>query len=89
MPGIDTRFRMVKEAGVHDYIDKTPDPHEIEEFEAASEKYELPVRAELIDATGETVAAKYLGRIPRRVSLALDIDEWLREAAKCPSIVPT
>jgi hypothetical protein len=35
----------VKEAGVHDYVDKTPDPHEIEEFEAASEKYELPVRA--------------------------------------------
>ena len=45
MPDIDTRFRMVKEAGVHDYIDKTPDPHEIEEFEAASEKYGLPVRA--------------------------------------------
>ena len=45
MPDIDTRFRMVKEAGVHDYIDKTPDPYEIEEFEAASEKYGLPVRA--------------------------------------------
>lgn len=45
MPDIDTRFRMVKEAGVHDYVDKTPDPHEIEEFEAASEKYGLPVRA--------------------------------------------
>jgi hypothetical protein len=45
MPDIVTRFRMVKEAGVHDYIDKTPDPHEIEEFEAASEKYGLPVRA--------------------------------------------
>ena len=38
MPDIDTRFRMVKESDVHDYIDKTPDPHEIEEFEAASEK---------------------------------------------------
>ena len=45
MPDIDTGFRMVKEAGVHDYIDKTPDPHEIEEFAAASEKYGLPVRA--------------------------------------------
>jgi len=45
MPDIVTRFHMVKEAGVHDYIDKTPDPHEIEVFEAASEKYGLPVRA--------------------------------------------
>lgn len=45
MPDIDTRFRMVKEAGVHDYVDKTPDPHEIDDFLAASEKYDLPVRA--------------------------------------------
>ena len=45
MPNIDTRFRMVKEAGVHDYVDKTPNPDEIEEFENASEKYGLPVRA--------------------------------------------
>ena len=45
MLDIDTRFRMVKEAGVHDYVDKIPDPHEIEEFEAASEKFGLPVRA--------------------------------------------
>ena len=45
MPDIDTRFCMVKEAGVHDYVDKTPDPHEIKEFEAASAKYGLPVRA--------------------------------------------
>lgn len=45
MPDIDTRFRMVKEAGVHDYVDKTPDPHEIDEFLAASDKYGLPVRA--------------------------------------------
>ncbi len=45
MPDIDTRFRMVKEAGLHDYVDKTPDPHEIEEFRRASETYDLPVRA--------------------------------------------
>lgn len=45
MPDIDTRFRMVKEAGVHDYVDKTPAPHEMDEFMAASDKYGLPVRA--------------------------------------------
>ena len=45
MLDIDTTFQMVKEAGVHDYVDKTPDPHEIEEFEAASRKFGLPVRA--------------------------------------------
>lgn len=44
MPDIDTRFRMVKEAGVFDYVDKTPNPDEIEQFAKASEKYDLPVR---------------------------------------------
>jgi hypothetical protein len=44
MPDIDTRFRMVKEAGVFDYVDKTPAPEEIDEFIAAREKYDLPVR---------------------------------------------
>ena len=44
MPSIDTRFAMVREAGVFDYVDKTPDTHEIAEFEKASEKYGLPVR---------------------------------------------
>ena len=44
MPDIDTRFRMVKEAGVFDYVDKTPDLHEIDDFAKASEKYGLPVR---------------------------------------------
>jgi hypothetical protein len=43
MPDIDTRFAMVREAGVFDYIDKTPEADEIEEFRAASEKYGLPV----------------------------------------------
>jgi hypothetical protein len=43
MPDIDTRFAMVREAGVFDYVDKTPDPHEIEAFRAASRKYGLPV----------------------------------------------
>lgn len=44
LPDIDTRFAMVRDAGVFDYVDKTPDPHEIEMFSAASEKYGLPVR---------------------------------------------
>jgi hypothetical protein len=45
MPDIDTRFKMVKEAKVFDYVDKTPAPHEVKEFLAASDKYGLPVRA--------------------------------------------
>ena len=45
MPDIDTRFAMVRDAGVFDYVDKTPDPHEIEDFLEASAKYGLPVRA--------------------------------------------
>lgn len=45
LPDIDTRFRMVKEAGVHDYVDKTPEPHEVREFLAARDKYGIPVRA--------------------------------------------
>ena len=45
MPDIDTRFRMVKEAGVFDYVDKTPAPDEVAQFLAARDKYDLPVRA--------------------------------------------
>lgn len=45
MPDIDTRFRMVKEAGIFDYVDKTPAPDEIDAFLAARDKYDLPVRA--------------------------------------------
>ena len=45
MPSIDTRFAMVRDAGVFDYIDKTPAPDEVEQFMAARDKYGLPVRA--------------------------------------------
>ena len=45
MPDIDTRFRMVKEAGVFDYVDKTPAPDEVSQFLAARDKYGIPVRA--------------------------------------------
>lgn len=44
MPDVDTRFRMAKECGVFDYVDKTPDPDQVDEFIKASEKYDLPVR---------------------------------------------
>lgn len=44
MPDVDTRFRMVRDAGVFDYVDKTPDPDQIEDFARASEKYGIPVR---------------------------------------------
>jgi hypothetical protein len=49
-------------------------------------QHELPLRAELFDATGERVATRYLGRIPRRDSIAVDIEVWLKaEAATLPS----
>src|SRR3546814_16916137 len=35
---------MVRESGVCDYVDKTPDPDQIDEFARASEKYGIPVR---------------------------------------------
>ena len=44
MPDIDTRFRMVKEAGIFDYVDKTPATEEIDQFLAARDKYDLPIR---------------------------------------------
>ena len=43
---LDTRFRMVKESGVYDYYDKTPeDPALFDDYMAASEKYGIPIRA--------------------------------------------
>ena len=35
MPPVLERFRMAKEAGVFDYVDKTPDPDQIADFEKA------------------------------------------------------
>jgi hypothetical protein len=45
MPDVDTRFAMVKAAQVFDYVDKTPDPDQIEDFLAARDKHSLPVLA--------------------------------------------
>ena len=42
---LDTKFRMVRDAGVFDYIEKTP-PAELEgDYAKCSEKYDLPIRA--------------------------------------------
>ena len=38
MPDIDTRFLMVKETGLFDYVDKTPAANEVEQFLLASKK---------------------------------------------------
>ena len=52
----------------------------------ARDEHEMPVRAEMIDATGVTVATKFLGRIPRRESVEVDIEAWIaNEAVKLPS----
>ncbi|MBT6828603.1 MAG: hypothetical protein HOA58_03700 [Rhodospirillaceae bacterium] len=44
MPDIGTRFEMVRDAGVFDYVDKTPDPDQIDDFLSARDKFGLPVR---------------------------------------------
>lgn len=38
MPEIDTRFSMVKEENLFDYVDKTPDLNEVNSFLKASKK---------------------------------------------------
>lgn len=43
MPDIDTRFAMVRDAGVFDYVDKTPAPDEVDAFIAARDRYGIPV----------------------------------------------
>jgi hypothetical protein len=32
LPNVDTRFKMIQDAGVFDYVDKTPNPDQIEDF---------------------------------------------------------
>lgn len=45
IPDIATKVQMVKEAGVFDYIDRTPPDEEFHDLQKASERYELPVLA--------------------------------------------
>jgi hypothetical protein len=42
---------------------------------------ELPVRLLLMAPDGRTMAEKFLGRIARRDSVAIEIDTWLKQAA--------
>ncbi|MFI4975389.1 MAG: sugar phosphate isomerase/epimerase family protein [Caulobacterales bacterium] len=42
---LDTRFRMVREAGVFDYYDKTPAVQDVAAYQQASAKYGLPMTA--------------------------------------------
>jgi len=52
----------------------------------ARDEMEMPLRIELMDGDGTLAASKYLGRIPRRESVAIDIDAWIaEESAKLPS----
>ncbi len=44
MPDTDTHFEMVQDAGVFDYVDKTLDPDQIDDFLKARDKYGLPSR---------------------------------------------
>ena len=53
----------------------------------ARDEMEMPLRIELMDGDGTLAASKYLGRIPRRESVAIDIDAWIaEESAKLPSV---
>jgi hypothetical protein len=81
MPDIDTRFAMVRDAGVFDYVDKTPDVHEIEDFRTASQKYGLPVRGSgwfyTIDRDEDLLArnleiARDLGSVVHNVQIRAD-----------------
>jgi hypothetical protein len=42
---IDARFRMVKEAGVFDYLDRTPPPADVLQYRRAVEKFGVPLVA--------------------------------------------
>lgn len=42
---LDTRFRMVREAGVFDYYERSPPPGELNAHLAASERHGVPIRA--------------------------------------------
>jgi hypothetical protein len=44
-PDVDTRFAMVRDAGVFDYFDRTPPTGELDIYRRASEKYGLPLLA--------------------------------------------
>lgn len=42
-PSVDTIFRMVREAGVFDYVERSPPPLQLDEFRAAVQKHGIPL----------------------------------------------
>ena len=42
---VDTRFRMIKDAGVFDYYDKAPPVQDLHVYRQAAEKHGLPLTA--------------------------------------------
>ncbi len=52
----------------------------------ADTQADLPLKILLIDGNGRTVAAKFLGKLPRSACPPTDVDAWLKEAgANLPS----
>ncbi len=47
----------------------------------AATQRELPIKCALMDAAGERVSEKFLGRIARRDSVVVDVDSWMRDEA--------
>lgn len=47
----------------------------------ATEQHELPIRADLIDGDGTLVASKFLGRVQRRDSIEINVEDWIKEAS--------
>ena len=46
----------------------------------ARQQKELPLRIDLIDKDGTRRASKYLGRVPRKTAMAIDMDDWLGQS---------
>src|SRR3954470_2811801 len=44
-PDDETRFAMVRDAGVFDYYDRTPPPAELDAYRRASDKFGIPLLA--------------------------------------------
>ena len=45
----------------------------------ATSQRELPLSVVLLDGSGAEAARRYLGRVPRGASVAIDVDRWLAE----------
>ncbi|MGC1441650.1 MAG: xylose isomerase [Burkholderiaceae bacterium] len=45
LPDLETKFRMVRDAGVYDYFDKTPPAALADDYQRLSDQYEIPILA--------------------------------------------